>query len=57
MSEEKMNEPKGTSPDELARTKNPGDVQLNEEELGKVTGGVVDKTSTTKAGPISTLRY
>ena len=39
MGEEKMNEPKTTSPDELAKPKKPGDVQLNEQELGQVSGG------------------
>ena len=43
MSDEKMNESeKNASPDELAKTKKPGDVQLNEEELGKVSGGAVE---------------
>jgi hypothetical protein len=44
MSEEKMNEPKTTSPDELAKPKKPGDVQLNEQELGEVSGGTQSRS-------------
>ena len=50
MSEEKMNESKGTSPDELTKTTKPSDVQLTEEDLATASGGlsimkVVDKTT------------
>ena len=37
-----MNEQKHTSPDDLTKTNRPADVQLNEEDLGKVAGGAVD---------------
>jgi bacteriocin-like protein len=46
MSDEKPMEP--TSADELAKTKKPADIQLSEEDLNEVSGGimkVVDKTT------------
>jgi hypothetical protein len=33
--------PKGASPDELAKTKKKGSVELNEEQLRKASGGVI----------------
>jgi len=41
MSSEKQFNP-NASADELAKTKKPGDVQLSEEDLSKVTGGATD---------------
>ena len=35
----KSNESKITPPDELAKTKKPGEIQLTEEELAKAYGG------------------
>jgi bacteriocin-like protein len=42
MSDEKPMEP--TSADELAKAKKPGDIQLSEEDLNEVTGGIVKIT-------------
>jgi hypothetical protein len=40
MSPDKPIKPKGTTPDDLTKTTKKGNVQLNEEELRKVAGGV-----------------
>jgi hypothetical protein len=39
MSDEKNIDSKNPSADDLTKTKNPGDVQLNEVELSDVSGG------------------
>lgn len=48
MTEDKAKaQPKSTSPDELAKTKKRGSVELTEQELRKAAGGVVNE----KVGP------
>ena len=48
MTDDKANErPKSTSPDELAKTKKKGSVELTEQELRKAAGGLVSE----KVGP------
>ena len=58
MSDENPIKSKNPSADDLTKTTNPGDVQLNEEELSNVSGGgtPTQDVATQKTAPLDVLK-